>query len=58
MYCTRLKASLTLREHQVIQINGSVYQNYTTVGLKMKTNISFYNKQKQSPKYFKHICHQ
>jgi len=41
---TRLKASLTLRDHQVIQIKLIVYQNYANVGLKITVNISLYKK--------------
>jgi len=47
---TRLKVSLTLRDHQVIQIDCRIYQNYTNLGLRITVNISFYNKQKRSPK--------
>jgi len=39
-----LKASVTVRERQVIQIKFIVCQNYTNVGLKVTVNISLYKK--------------
>jgi len=40
----RLKASVAVRERQVIQIKFIVCQKYTNVGLKVTINISLYKK--------------